>query len=73
MYSRNSFSQIPRKSFKADNSDTTLLNEDLEKNQAVYIPKKRDKIDMALGNYLNKFPEKEKMQIMFLRESEGVY
>jgi len=49
------------------------VNEMLEKNQAVYIAKKNDKIDKALGNYLNKFPEREKLKIMFLRESEGVY
>ena len=49
------------------------LNEMLEKNQAVYIARKNDKIDKTLSNYLNKFPEREKLKIMFLRESEGVY
>ena len=49
------------------------VNEMLEKNQAVYIAKKYDKVDTTLGNYLNKFPEREKLKIMFLRESEGVY
>ena len=52
-----------------------LMNivEMLEKNQAVYIAKKNDPVDKALGSYINKFPEKKKMNIMFLRESEGVY
>jgi len=49
------------------------LNEALEKNQAVYIAKKNDKVDRALSNYLNTFPERNEMKIMFLRESEGVY
>mmetsp|Transcript_17196 Transcript_17196/g.28966 ORF Transcript_17196/g.28966 Transcript_17196/m.28966 type:complete len:119 (+) Transcript_17196:557-913(+) len=49
------------------------INEMLEKNQAVYIAKKNDKIDKSLSSYLNKFPEREKLKIMFLRESEGVY
>lgn len=49
------------------------VNEMLEKNQAVYIAKKNDKVDKTLAKYLNKFPEREKMNIMFLRESEGVY
>ena len=49
------------------------INEMLEKNQAVYICKKNDKIDKTLGNYLNKYPERDQMKIMFLRESEGVY
>ena len=49
------------------------INEMLEKNQAVYIAKKNDKVDKTLANYLNKYPERENMNIMFLRESEGVY
>ena len=48
-------------------------NEHLENNQAVYIAKKRDKVDEALAQYINEYPEREKLQIMFLRESEGVY
>ena len=47
--------------------------EQLEKNQAIYIPKKNDNIDLALAHFINKFPEREKMNILFLRESEGVY
>jgi hypothetical protein len=49
------------------------VNEMLEKNQAIYIAKKNCKVDKTLANYLNKYPEREKMNIMFLRESEGVY
>lgn len=29
--------------------------------------------DQALCKYLNEYPEKEKLEILFLRESEGVY
>lgn len=28
---------------------------------------------MALAEFLNSYPERERMKIMFLRESEGVY
>jgi hypothetical protein len=28
---------------------------------------------VVLGNFLNRYPERKKMNIMFLRESEGVY
>ena len=49
------------------------INEMLEKGQAIYIAKKNDKVDKTLGNYLNKYPERDQMKIMFLRESEGVY
>lgn len=51
------------------------MNEQLEKRQAVYIGRRESKIDSALSKYINKkFPEKtERLSIMFLRESEGVY
>ena len=39
----------------------------------IYHAKRSDKIDEALGSYLNKFPERDQLKIMFLRESEGVY
>jgi hypothetical protein len=39
----------------------------------IYHAKKSDKIDEALGSFLNKYPERENLKIMFLRESEGVY
>ena len=39
----------------------------------VYIGKKDDNVDLALGNYINSFPEKARMKIMFIRQSEGVY
>jgi len=41
---------------------------------SVYIPRKEDKIDNALSEFINKVrPEQDPMNIMFLRESEGVY
>ena len=43
----------------------TLLNR--------YVPKSHDPVDQALASFINTNPEKEKMKIMFLRESEGVY
>lgn len=39
----------------------------------VYIPVKDDFIDRALAEYINNYPEREKLQVLFLRESEGVY
>ena len=38
-----------------------------------YIPRKRDNLDEALSDYLTMYPEREKLKIMFLRETEGVY
>lgn len=39
----------------------------------VYVPKRGDAIDQELGRFLNTYPEREQMKILFLRESEGVY
>ena len=39
----------------------------------IYIPKKEDNIDCSLAKVINNYPEKDKMKILFLRESEGVY
>lgn len=45
----------------------------MEYTQVIYIAHKTDKIDKTLANFINKYPERKKMNIMFLRESEGVY
>lgn len=41
--------------------------------QNVYVPHKTDMIDRALSSYINNYPERKKLKIMFLRVSEGVY
>ena len=40
---------------------------------AVYIPVKNDDIDQTLAEYINNYPDRKKLKIMFMRESEGVY
>ena len=39
----------------------------------IYHAEVADPIDKKLGDYLNQYPEREKLQILFLRESAGVY
>ena len=46
---------------------------DLKQRIAVYIPVKEDTIDKKLAEYINNYPERQKLKIMFMRESEGVY
>jgi hypothetical protein len=46
---------------------------DLKSRIAVYIPVKGDSIDKKLAEYINNYPERQKLKIMFMRESEGVY
>ena len=46
---------------------------DLKSRIAVYIPVQGDSIDKKLAEYINNYPERAKLKIMFLRESEGIY
>ena len=46
---------------------------DLKSRIAVYIPVKNDTIDKKLAEYINNYPDRQKLKIMFMRETEGVY
>lgn len=46
---------------------------DLKSRIAVYIPVKDDVIDRRLAEYINNYPDRQKLKIMFMRESEGIY
>ena len=46
---------------------------DLKQRIAVYIPVKEDSVDRKLAEFINNYPERQKLKIMFMRESEGVY
>jgi len=46
---------------------------DLKSRIAVYIPVKDDPIDKKLAEYINNYPDRQKLKIMFMRESDGVY
>ena len=46
---------------------------DLKSRIAVYIPVKGDMVDKKLAEYINNYPDRQKLKIMFMRESEGVY
>ena len=52
---------------------TRLLGLTKEAQRSIYRGNPADKIDTALANVLNSFPERDDLKIMFLRESEGVY
>ena len=46
---------------------------ELKQKIAVYIPVKDDAVDKKLAEFINNYPERQKLKIMFMRESEGVY
>ena len=46
---------------------------DLKGRIAIYIPMRDDPVDKRLAEYINNYPERQRLKIMFMRESEGVY
>ena len=46
---------------------------DLKARVAVYVPVKDDAVDLKVAEYINNYPERSKLKIMFMRESQGVY
>lgn len=46
---------------------------DLKARIAVYIPAKDCPIDKKLAEYINNYPDRQRLKIMFMRESSGVY
>ena len=46
---------------------------ELKQRVAVYIPVKDDNVDARLAEYINNYPERSRLKIMFMRESEGIY
>ena len=46
---------------------------DLKARIAVYIPVKDCPTDKKLAEYINNYPDRNKLKIMFMRDSAGVY
>ena len=46
---------------------------DLKAKVAIYVPMKDDPVDEKLAEFVNNYPDRQKLKIMFLRESSGVY
>jgi len=46
---------------------------DLKARIAVYIPVKNDMIDKRIAEYINNYPDRQNLKVMFMREAEGVY
>ena len=46
---------------------------DMKGRLAVYVPVKTDPTDVGLAEYMNAYPDKSKLKIMFDREKESIY
>lgn len=76
VYKSNKCSLDLLSSLKNAESEVETLKQyilDLKSRIAVYIPVKDDIIDRRLAEYINNYPDRTKLKIMFMRESEGVY
>ena len=38
-----------------------------------YVPMRDDEVDTMLAEYVNNYPDKQKLKLMFIRKREGVY
>ena len=74
--------EIEAKCFEANKTSLELLEQvryleqyivELKGKLCIYIPVKNDPVDTALGEYINNYPDRSKLKIMFMRESDGVY
>lgn len=46
---------------------------ELKQRIAVYIPVESDTVDSKLAEYINNYPERNRLKVMFMRESSGIY
>lgn len=46
---------------------------ELKQRVAVYVPIKTDNIDRRIAEYINNYPDRTRLKVMFVREAEGVY
>ena len=46
---------------------------DLKARVAVYVPIKGDSVDHKMAEFINNYPDRNKLKIMFMRESSGTY
>mmetsp|Transcript_4742 Transcript_4742/g.4457 ORF Transcript_4742/g.4457 Transcript_4742/m.4457 type:complete len:176 (+) Transcript_4742:1189-1716(+) len=80
---------LEEKVHKANSTSMTLMNKvkeserevdvlkdyiyELKSRVAIYIPVREDPIDKRLAEYINNYPDRSKLKIMFMRESSGIY
>lgn len=61
------------KTSEEENESLKMYIIDLKQKVAIYVPHKDDPVDKMLADYINNYPDRQRLKIMFLRESAGVY
>ena len=76
VYEANKLSLDVLKALKTSEEEVETLKSyivQLKTSIAIYIPVKDCPIDRKLADFINNYPDRAKLKIMFMRESEGVY
>ena len=76
VYSANKTSLELMKQLKADEEEIAGLKSyilELKARVAIYVPNQDDPVDVKIADYINNYPDRTKLKIMFMRESTGVY
>ena len=76
VYKANKTSLELLKQIRDDDEEIETLKRyiiDLKSKIAVYIPVKDDPIDQKVAEYINNYPDRQRLKVMFMRESSGVY
>ena len=76
MYDANTRSLETLKQLRAMEDERNALQQtmlELRERAAVYVPVRGDAVDMNVADYINNYPERQDLRVMFMRESEGTY
>jgi hypothetical protein len=76
VYSANKVSLDLLRQIRGDEEEIAHLKSfiiELKARIAIYLPVRDDPIDMKIAEYINNYPDRQKLKIMFMRDSAGVY
>ena len=71
MRSLDALKQLREMEVERKRLQNTIL--ELRERSAVYVPVKDDAIDMYVADYINNYPDRKNLKVMFIRECEGTY
>jgi hypothetical protein len=76
VYAANKTSLELLKQIRVDEEEIASLKSyilEMKARVAIYIPIRDDPLDVKVAEYINNYPDRQKLKIMFMRESAGVY
>lgn len=46
---------------------------DIKQRMLIYVPMKDDPVDVAIADFINNYPDRRRLKVMFYRETAGIY